>query len=195
MKSRKAILYFYIEFKKQLSMFKKVLILVGLFLSTLHLNAQKTNEFKKMDFLIGNWKFNAKSLMPDGSYQPQVFYSKVESIFGGNAHRDNFHYKNQNGDLILYGSTIRSYNIQSGKWKMLWYNYNLSHITEMSGDFKNNEFHFQAKGRDAKGEYIEKITFYNISKDSYSWKSDKSYDKGQTWLKKHFSYDAERIVK
>lgn len=152
------------------------------------------NEFSRMDFLIGNWKFNAKSLMPDGSFQNKVFYSNVSYIFGGNSSKDDFGFKNEKDETIVYGSTIRSYDAQSKKWKMLWFNYNLSFITEMTGDYIDGEFHFTGKGKDEKGDYIEKIVFYDISTNQYSWKNDKSYDNGKTWLKNFFSYKANRIT-
>lgn len=155
--------------------------------------ATAQSEFSKMDFLIGEWMFDAKNRLADGSYQSQEYYSKVSRIHNGFASRDDFHFKNQNGEWVLYGSTIRSYDQVSGKWKMLWYNYNLSFVTEMEGVYRNGEFHFDGKGKDEKGDYLEKITFYNIEKDSYDWKSDKSYDGGETWIRDFFSYSATRV--
>lgn len=168
------------------------LLLVTSMVVSLALHAQQKSEFDKMNFLIGQWEFDANSLNEDGTYQPQKFISKVEYIFGGHALRDDFCFKNQQGDLITYGSTIRSYDVQAGKWKMLWYNYNLSFVTQMVGDYKDGEFHFTGEGTDEKGDYVERISFYNISTDKYSWKSDKSYDGGTTWLKNFFSYTAVR---
>lgn len=156
--------------------------------------SQPDSTFRKMDFLIGSWEFDAKSLMPDGTYQSQVFYSEVSHIFGGNASKDDFMFKGENGESIIYGSTIRSYDAQSKKWKMLWYNFNLSFITEMTGDYLDGEFHFNGEGSDERGDYLEKIVFYDISENQYSWKSDKSYDNGETWLKDFFSYTARRII-
>ncbi len=155
--------------------------------------ARQTSEFKKMDFLIGKWEYNASSLMPDGSYQPQTFYSEASYIFGGNALKDDFKFKDANGALITYGSTIRSFDAKTKKWRMVWYNYNLSFVTKMEGEYIDGEFHFSGEGADEEGEYIERITFYDISEDQYSWKSDKSYDGGKTWLAKFFSYTAKRI--
>ncbi len=172
---------------------KEKLITLLLFISFFNSPIQAQHpEFKKMDFLIGEWRFDAKSLMPDGKYQPQEFYSKVEYINGGNSSRDDFHFKNQNGDWMIYGSTVRSYDSQAGKWKMLWYNYNLSFVTQMEGDFRDEEFHFTGKGTDERGSYIEKIVFYDIENDKYSWKGDRSYDDGKTWMKNFFSYTAYR---
>lgn len=172
---------------------KNYILILTLFYSS-GLVAQQKSEFDKMSFLIGNWEFDAKSLADDGTYQPQKFLSKVEYIFGGNALRDDFCFKNQQGDWVIYGSTIRSYDVQAGKWKMLWYNYNLSFVTQMVGSYADGEFHFTGEGIDEKGKYQERITFYDISKDKYSWKSDKSYDGGKTWLKNFFSYTATRLM-
>ncbi|WP_436515843.1 hypothetical protein [Ekhidna sp. To15] len=172
---------------------KKFAITLIIILSNLNAFGQNRGAFSEMDFLQGEWKFEAKSLLLDGSYQYQEFYSKVELIHNGLAHKDDFHFKDQNGNWVIYGSTIRSYDSKSGRWKMLWYNYNLSSITEMTGEFKDGKFYFNGKGTDEKGEYIEKIVFYNIEEDRYNWKNDKSYDGGNTWMKEFFSYTATRI--
>lgn len=171
------------------------LIVLIIFLSYLITNGQSNNEFKKMDFLVGEWQFNAKSMLPDGKFQNQIFYSSVNKIFGGNAHKDNFQYKDANGKLVSYGFTIRTYDKNSKQSKMLWFNHDLSFITEMKGEYKDGEFHFTGKGNDNRGSYIEKITFYDITDNAYSWKSDKSYDGGETWLENFFSYTAKRLKK
>ena len=150
---------------------------------------------KEMNFLLGEWKFSAKSLMPDGTYQHQQFYSKVQLIHNGMAHKDDFYIKNQNGEWVIYGSTLRSFDVQSGSWKMLWYNYNLTFVTKMTGEYKDGNFYFNGKGTDQKGDYIEKISFYEIEENQYKWKSDKSYDNGKTWMKNFFSYTAIRVIK
>ena len=169
-------------------------ILTSIFILVVSVSfGQKTAELDKMKFLIGKWEFDAKSRLPDSTFQSQVFYSNVEYIFSKNALKDDFCFKNAEGELVIYGSTIRSFDTKTGKWKMLWYNYNLSFITQMEGVFDDGKFHFTGKGIDEKGEYIERITFFDISEDRYSWKSDKSYDKGETWLKNYFSYTAKRI--
>ena len=147
----------------------KKIIFAGLLFISPFIYGQEKSEFDKMSFIIGEWVYDAKSLLSDGTYQPQTFYSNAKYIFGGNALQDDFCFKNQNGDLVVYGSTIRSYDAKAGKWKMLWYNYNLSFITEMEGDYRDGEFHFTGKGADEKGTYLERITFYEISENEYSF--------------------------
>lgn len=156
-------------------------------------NAQ--SEFQKMDFLIGDWNYKARSLTSQGTFFEQEFFTKCTYMFNETAHKDDFFYTDPNGNLICYGTTIRSYDEQSGQWRMLWVESNLSITTKMTGEYREGSFYFDGQGKDKQGEYLEKIVFYDIEEDSYSWKMDRSYDNGKTWLKNYFSYKATRMKK
>ncbi|MEQ8627983.1 hypothetical protein [Ekhidna sp.] len=156
------------------------------------LHAQE-REFDKMDFMVGDWKFNASSMNPDGTYTTnQTFYTKCKLLFNETSHKDDFYYKDQNGNMICYGTTIRTYNEGEKRWEMLWVGNGFTESTEMVGEYKDENFYFDGKGKDQRGEYLEKITFYDISDDQYKWKMDRSYDGGKTWMKNYFSYTATK---
>ncbi len=38
------------------------------------------------------------------------------------------------------------------------------------------------EGTDPNGDYIDRNTFHDIQADSWSWRKDRSYDGGKTWL-------------
>ena len=162
-----------------------------LFLICLTVQAQ-SDEFSKMDFLIGDWMYEAKSLTPDGSFVEQKFFTKCSYIFNEGAHKDDFYYTDPNGNLICYGTTIRTYDNQTQQWRMMWVESNLAISTSMTGEYRDGNFYFNGKGKDQRGEYLERITFYDISDDQYKWKMDRSYDGGKTWMKNYFSYTATK---
>ena len=170
---------------------KKLLTLLTLCAIAINLSAQ-SDEFKKMDFLIGDWTYKAKSLTPQGTYFEQEFYTKCSYLFNESAHKDDFYFKDPNGNLVCYGTTIRTYDEQAKIWRMMWVERNLAITTSMTGKYADGIFYFDGKGKDQQGEYLEKIEFFDIKEDSYSWKMDRSYDGGKTWLKNYFSYQAIR---
>lgn len=148
-----------------------------------------------MDFLIGDWTYKAKSYQADGTYVNQHYESQAKYIFSKTGIQDDFAFRNAKGEVIILGTTIRSYNPFKKAWRMLWYSNHLNSMTEMEGRYENGRFIFEGKGKDLQNSYLEKIVFYNITENSYSWKMDRSYDNGKSWIKNFFSYDAVKRVK
>ena len=151
------------------------------------------NEFSKMNFLLGEWKFNAKYLRQDGSFGSAVYRSNVDYTLGRKATADYFCLINPDGSLDTNGVTVRTYDERTKKWRMIFYTNDLNFYTIFSGDHVDGTFVFEGKGNEYGREFMEKVTFYNITDSSYSWKMNRSYDNGKTWIKNVFSYEAERI--
>ncbi|MCE7994138.1 MAG: hypothetical protein HEP71_19275 [Roseivirga sp.] len=150
-------------------------------------------EMKKMEFMIGKWQFNAKFKRQDGSFGKITSRSIVNTTLGGRAIADHYCNVLSNGEIDNVGVTIRSYNPRLQKWLMVFYDLDLGSRTEFTGEFKDGEFHFEGTGLHNGIALLEKVTFYNIEKDGYSWKMDRSYDNGKTWIKDFFSYEAVRL--
>lgn len=150
-------------------------------------------EMKKMEFMLGEWQFNAKFRRADGSFGSVVSRSIVKTTLGGRAIADHYCNVLTSGETDNVGVTIRSYNARQQKWLMVFYDFDLGSRTEFKGDYKDGEFHFEGKGLHNGISLLEKVTFYNIKDDSYSWKMDRSYDNGETWIEDFFSYDAIKL--
>lgn len=150
-------------------------------------------EFNKMNFLLGDWKLNSKYLKQDGSFGSAVYRSSVEYTLGRNATADYFCLIGPDGSLDTNGITVRTYDKRSKKWRMIFYTKDLNFYTIFSGDYIDGEFIFEGKGIEYGRKFMEKVKFYNITESSYSWKMNRSYDNGKTWIENVFSYDAERI--
>lgn len=150
-------------------------------------------EMEKMKFLIGEWQFNGRYPQPDGTFGKIVSRSSVNVTMGGRAIADHFSNVLANGEIDNVGITVRTYNAQTGKWKMFYVNQNLGAYTNFTGTYENGEFHFDGKGVHGGVEIMEKVTFFNIKEDSYSWNMDRSFDGGKTWIKSFYAYDAVRV--
>jgi len=144
-----------------------------------------------MAFMIGEWDFAYQYRKQDGTFGDGAAISKVTYILDGQSIQDTYG-EVHNGKYIPFGNTIRSYDNRTRKYRMLWYNASLSDYTLFEGKKVDGEFHFEGRGRDQRGEFLEQITFYDIQADSYSWKMNRSYDDGKTWLENFFAYKATR---
>ena len=85
------------------------------------------------------------------------------------------------------GPAIRSYDPITEKWVMHFIPINapLSSVWQMTGTFDDQgELHGEMELTDLQGnKFLQRIHFVDITPDSFSWRSDRSYDGGKTWIK------------
>ncbi|GAB4237876.1 MAG: hypothetical protein Tsb0034_13200 [Ekhidna sp.] len=95
------------------------------------------------------------------------------------------------------GPAIRGYDPVNEEWHMTFIPINASRGSTwmMTGKFnEKNEMEGYFEGTDFQGRpFQQKIYFYNISDDRFSWKADRSYDGGKTWIKKFTYTECERL--
>lgn len=95
------------------------------------------------------------------------------------------------------GPAIRGYDPINKVWNMFFIPLNspASNTWQMQGRFDdegNLEGFFE--GVDGAGRsFQQKIYFYNISENHFSWKADRSYDGGETWIEKFMYTECERV--
>lgn len=103
---------------------------------------------------------------------------------------------------INYGGTysgpaIRGYDPLKKEWHMTFIPINAGRSATwlMKGNFDENlELEGYFEGTDAQGRsFKQKIYFYNIQNDRFSWKADRSYDGGATWIEKFTYTECERL--
>jgi len=96
------------------------------------------------------------------------------------------------------GPAIRGYDPLKEEWHMTFIPINggRSATWLMTGKFDENlELEGYFEGTDWQGRsFQQRIYFYNISKDHFSWKADRSYDGGKTWIKKFTYTECERML-
>lgn len=95
------------------------------------------------------------------------------------------------------GPAIRGYDPINEVWNMLFIPLNspASNTWRMQGHFdEEGNLRGSFEGVDGAGRpFKQKIHFYNISENSFSWKADRSYDGGETWIEKFMYTECERI--
>jgi hypothetical protein len=147
------------------------------------LNPQAPPETGQFAFLVGEWDCRTKFMKPDGSG-----YSEGQAewtgyfILDGWAIQDDWVSLGPDGQKF-YGTNIRSFNPQTGKWDNRWlaagslqWKY---FVAEKTGE---TMVMIGGEGKDSLGEFIDRNTFYDINTDRWSWRKDRSYDGGDTWM-------------
>lgn len=145
------------------------------------------------DFLIGEWKCESRVKGADGEYRTYPATWVGRYILDGHVIADEFRQFDANGNVTQLGTTYRSYNTERGVWVMKWLDTLNStwldlgpqelggvDVTDTSVVFK----HHLPEGpvRDVFPEQtIFRITFHDISRDSFSWKAEVSTDEGVSW--------------
>ena len=155
------------------------------------LNAQAPPETEQFAFLIGLWDCTRQSMQPDGQSYGKVNHATWAGryILDGWAIQDDWVSKLPGGGTF-YGTNIRSFNPQTGKWDNRWlpagslqWKY---YEAEKVGD---TMVMIGGEGKDARGTFIDRNVFHDIQPDSWKWRKDRSWDGGKTWIE-----DIARIV-
>ncbi|MEP2023533.1 MAG: hypothetical protein ABJH98_05465 [Reichenbachiella sp.] len=171
---------------------KLILIICLLIISKTEILAQN-EELKKLDFFIGEWELVTKASRSDGSSMIGKARTKAYYILDQTAIQDDFYALDPSGNVVFRGTSIRSFNSQSGKYQIVWLMPGIDGITEISGVLCKGKLVTTGKGYDANGAFIERFEYYDIQPDSYSFKMDRSYDEGKTWILNFSSFDAKKV--
>lgn len=128
------------------------------------------------DFWIGEW--NLTWTEPDSSTGTGI--NKVERILGGAVIKENF--EGLTGSSAGYiGKSYSVYKQRTGEWKQTWVD-NTGDYLDFTGEFEDDVRIFTRSGTDQEGELVlQRMVFYNIQPDSFTWDWESSRDNGSTW--------------
>ena len=145
-------------------------------------NSAAPPETAQFGFLVGEWSCETRFMNPAGEYSTGHATWTGRWILDGWAIQDDWVTRRPDGNEFR-GTNIRSYNPQSGKWDNRW-------ISQGSLQWKYFESSqngdtmvmIGGEGTDARGEFIDRNTFYEITEDAWRWRKDRSWDGGETWF-------------
>jgi hypothetical protein len=144
-----------------------------------------TAQSRQFDFLIGNWDVVATRFKDDRSVLFQ-YKAKWEAkhVNDGRMIIDDFRACGPSGEEISSFVTLRTYSETTQRWEMQ----GLAALqpaaaTEWHGVWQDGEMLLDACGKSADGKTIRnKIRFYEIQNDRFSWSSKTSRDEGISWV-------------
>jgi hypothetical protein len=144
-----------------------------------------TPESRQFEFLIGEWDVAASRYKPDGSVL--LHYQGTWSARYLNEGRmvlDDFKALAPSGEEVSSYVTLRTYSEVTHRWEMS----GLAALqpavaVEWHGEWKDGEMRIDAFGTDPKGGPVRnRIRFFLIERDRFSWDSNISLDDGKTWV-------------
>jgi hypothetical protein len=147
------------------------------------INPKAPPETAQFSFIIGAWDCMIRSMKPDGSgfTERQASWTGYY-ILDGWAIQDIWVYKTPDGQTYE-GTNVHSFNPETSKWDNRWvaspslqWKYFQS---EMVGD---TMVMTGGEGKGPNGDFIDRNTFFDIAADSWSWRKDRSFDGGETWI-------------
>lgn len=143
-------------------------------------------ESRQFDFLIGDWDVAASKYKEDGSLLFQYKASWTAKYLNeGRMVMDEFKAYFPTGQEISSYVTLRTYSEKTRRWEMA----GLSALqpaanAQWFGEWKDGEMLLDAVGSNPEGATINnKIRFFNIEKNSFTWDSRISDNSGKTWTK------------
>jgi hypothetical protein len=127
---------------------------------------------RQFDFWLGEWnlEWNLKGKSGKG-------VNVIGSILGGCVIKECF---DGRPAIPLQGMSVSAYNIKTGKWQQTWVDNEGSYL-DFTGEFKDNRMVLQRRAlRDGK-EVLQRMLWYDITKDRLTWNWERSDDEGKTW--------------
>ncbi len=134
-------------------------------------------------FLVGDWDCAMQALTPDGksSTETQAQWSG-RFVLGGWAIQD-FWYSENAAGTGGWGTNLRWWNAQLGRWENQWLQSGSSQLTHFYADQVGTAMVMVGGSGDSPfGPYIDRNTFDEISPDGWRWRKDRSFDAGQSWV-------------
>jgi hypothetical protein len=147
-------------------------------------NPGAPKETTQFSFLVGAWDCTTRFLKPDGKgYLDGAASWLGYYVLDGWAIQDDWISIQPDGSEF-HGTNIRSFNPKTRKWDNRWLPMgSLQWKYYEAEKVKDTMVMIGGEGKDARGEFVDRNTFYDISADSWRWRKDRSYDGGKTWIK------------
>jgi hypothetical protein len=145
-------------------------------------NPQAPPETVQFDFIVGAWDCATRFLKPDASGYVEGKARWIGYyILDGWAIQDDWIGIRPDGSES-HGTNIRSFNQRTGKWDNRWLPAGSLAWKYFESEQKDDTMvMIGGEGTDARGDFIDRNVFYDISADRWSWRKDRSYDGGATW--------------
>lgn len=131
-------------------------------------------EAKQFDFWIGTWDLE----WTDAQGKIQKGTNTINKILNGCVIEENF---NGGGSPAYLGKSHSMFDTQSGKWKQTWVDNGGAYL-DFTGEMNDGKMILQREFISKGGKKImQRMTFYNIQKDSLEWVWEGSQDEGKSW--------------
>lgn len=158
------------------------------------MNPEAPPETEQFAFLVGEWDCHSRFINGEGEYAEGDAKWTGYWILDGMAIQDDWVSAGVPGGRKFHGTNIRSFNPETKHWDARWLaNYGLQWSYYKAEKVGDTMVMIGGDDTDARGDYIERITFHDIEQDRWSWRRDRSYDGGETWVEGTGYIEATRV--
>ncbi len=144
-------------------------------------NLNAPAELARFAFLIGKWRCIADILLKDGRRQTYPAIWTGRYILDGFVVADEYCMKNLDGDPIVLGLNLRSYDAEQQRWNIRWLNALSGSWTDLCSDelggahFGENTVTYTFREPVA-GHAFTRATYTALDPDHFTWLGEKSDD-------------------
>lgn len=125
-------------------------------------------ESKQFDFWLGDWEFTSQGIKG---------VNHVTKILGGCVVFENF----GDGSLnTLNGYSLSTFDSATKTWKQTWVDNTASYL-DFTGGMVDGKMIFTREAEAGGKKFLQRMVWFNIEKDKFSWSWDRSDDMGKTW--------------
>lgn len=145
-------------------------------------NKAAPEETSQYAFIIGTWDCTTRFMNKKGDYDEGRATWTGFWILDGWAVQDVWVSKQPDGSQF-HGTNIRSFNPKTKKWDNRWLPQGTLQWKYYESEQRGDTMVMTGgQGRDARGDFIDRNTFYDIGENGWKWRKDRSYDGGKTWI-------------
>lgn len=149
-----------------------------------HINPDAPNQLSAFEFLLGTWDCKATVEQEDGTHSTLHATWKGQTILDGYVIADEYRMLDSEGNLVMLGMNYRAYDSNAKTWKMKWLEALsgtwLDLGTQNLGGVRITDSAIMYKAEFKPGE-LHRMSFADISENSFTWRVDISTDGGQHW--------------
>lgn len=140
------------------------------------LQAQAVDTTAWFDFWVGDWEVS----WDEGDGKKGGGTNRIERILNGSVIQENFETTSGQNKGFL-GTSITVYNPRAKQWKQAWADSQGGYF-DLTGRLDGDKRIFQTAVRKAGDQAIvQRMVFYDIKKDSFTWDWEGSRDGGENW--------------
>jgi hypothetical protein len=125
-------------------------------------------ERRQFDFWIGEWDLRWENGKGTNIIRATLDGCVITEKFDGTP------------AINLRGTSVSSFNKQLGKWQQTWVDNQGSYL-DFVGEFKAGQMVLQRKAVLEGREILQRMVWYNITKDKLDWNWERSEDRGKSW--------------
>lgn len=127
-----------------------------------------------LDFWLGTWDLETTVVGPDGKEAKGKGSNKISRILESQVIQEQFDMPS------LKGISVSVFSQRDGVWRQTWVD-NQGGYIPLTGGKQGNDFVLTTPVNPRRPNASNRMTFYNITRDSFDWKWEGSLDGGKTW--------------